>query len=230
MGLYGSIFGKTRVQFIQNNNTVIQIDASISETHSRESPSTEFPVENGTSISDHTLIKPFKLEIQGMISDTPIGGVQGLITEAATTATAALLPPVGTVVLGGAFALFSALSKSKSPSVAAYGQLLQLQASAQPFDVLTSLYRYENMWINSISVPRNAQDGNALMFTISLAQLLIVKPQSVDVKIFANPGLSANQTDAGEQGLDPASAFKRGDDKATSLLQTTGGKLPVGGT
>lgn len=229
MGLLGAVFGKTRVQFIQNNNTVIQIDASIKETHGRESPPTEFPVENGVGITDHIQIKPFTLEIEGMISDTPIGGVKGLLTEAATTATSALLPPIGTVALGGAFALFSALSSSKSPSVAAYGQLLQLQAAAQPFDVLTSLYRYDNMWIKSISVPRDAQNGNVLLFTVSLVQLLIVTPQSVNVQIFANPGLSANQADAGEQGLDPASAFKAGETKAQSLLNINGGASPIGG-
>lgn len=201
-GLGGILSGKTRVQFIQNNNTVISFDVSSKEGHSRESPATEFPIENGQVISDHIIIKPFKLELTGIISDTPIGGVQGLLKEVGVSAAAALIPPVGLVATAGALALFSALSNSKSPSVAAYGQLLKLQEQAQPVDVITSLYRYSNMWINSISVPRDSETGKILLFTVSLSQLLLVTPRSVNVSIFSNPSLSANKADTGQSGLE----------------------------
>lgn len=210
MGLLGAIAGTTRVQIIQNNNTVIQLDASIKELHQRESPPTEFPVENGTTISDHVIIKPLSLELTGIISDTPISGANQLLTEAATTLTSALLPPVGLVVGSAAYALYKSLSDSKSPSVAAYNQLLQLQENAQPVDVLTSLFRYTNMWIKSISAPRDADTGKALIFTISLVQLLLVTPQSVSIQIFANPDLAAGPADVGQQDPALANAAKQG--------------------
>lgn len=209
-GLSNLLSSKTRVQFIQNNNTVISFDASIKENHTRESPPTEFPIEDGREISDHIILKPFNLELTGVISDTPIGGLQGLLQEAGVTAAAALLPPVGIVAAAGALALFSALASSKSPSVAAYGQLIQLQTNAQPVDVITSLYRYPNMWIKSISVPRDSETGQVLLFTVSLVQLLIVRPQSVNISIFANPALSANKADLGQNGLDLASDAQQG--------------------
>lgn len=228
MGLLGSILGgKSRVQLIQNNNTVIQFDASIKENHQRESPPTEFPVEDGTVISDHIIIKPFQLELTGIISDTPIGGIQGLITEASSVLTSSLLPPVG-VIAGSVISstLFSALASSSSPSVAAYGQLLQLQENALPVDVITSLQRYENMWIKSISAPRDADTGKALIFTVTLTQLLLVTPQSVNIQVFANPGLSANQADMGEGNSGLPNGFPAGYNKSQGDLS----KLVAGGS
>lgn len=209
-GLGSLLAGKTRVQFIQNNNTVITVDASMKESHSRKSPSTKFPIEDGKVISDHVIIEPFGLEITGIISDTPIGGIGVLLKEVGVTAASALLPPVGVVAVSGAVALFSALAASKRPSVAAYGQLLQLQLTAQPFDVLTSLYRYENMWIESITVPRDAENSNTLEFTVQLVQLLLVSPRSVNISIFANPALSANQADSGQDSLNLANDAQQG--------------------
>ena len=226
MGLLGNILaGKQRVQIIQNNNTIIQLDASIKENHQRESPPTEFPIEDGTSISDHIVIKPFTLELTGIISDTPLQGAAAVITEAATTLTSALLPPIGLIGAAAAFSLFSADAQSSSPSVAAYNKLLAIQdggasGNPTPVDVLTSLKRYSNMWIKSVSAPRDAETGKALIFTVSLVQLIIVQPQTVNISIFANPGLSSSQADVGEQaGYD--SALKQG--RLAGLQQTLGG-------
>jgi hypothetical protein len=212
MGLLGGLFGKgTRVQLIQNStSTVIQLDCSLKENHARESTPTKFPVEDGTSVSDHLILSPFDLDITGLITDTPIGGTQQLLTEVATSAAASLIPPVGVVAASGAFALFKALSNSSSPSVAAYVQLLQLQANKQPFDVLTSLYRYPNMWIAGLSAPRDAETGKTLMFTMKLTQLILVSPQSVNVQVFANPALSANEGDNGQQGLNLSKQYQAG--------------------
>jgi hypothetical protein len=226
MGLLGK---QNRVQIIQNGNTVIQLDASIKESHSRESPPSEFPIENGEVISDHIIIKPFQLEITGIISDTPIGGLKGYLTEAATSVTSALLPPVALLGASAGVALLNANSKAKSPSVQAYLQLLQLQSNAKPVDVLTSLNRYANMWIKSISVPRDSDTGKALLFTVGFVQLLLVTPQSVNISIFANPGLSANQSDNGEQGTDLNSRFKAGlADGTTAVNNVTGGTVSGG--
>jgi hypothetical protein len=232
MGLIGKLLnGQTRVQFIQNaTNTVIQFDASIKEVHSKQSTATEFPIENGPTISDHMIPKPQKLELTGIISDTPIGDLKGLLTEAATTVVSRLTPPIGIIGLGAGFALFNALSKSSRPSVAAYGQLLQLQANAQSFDVITSLFRYSNMYIESISVPRDSETGRVLLFTVSLIQLTIVTPQSVNIQIFANPGMAAPKADVGQQSTGIPSGFEKGLDKSTSIINSVAGRGPSGGT
>lgn len=200
MSLIATLLGtKQKVQFIQGSTgAIVNVDCSVQETHKRDSPPTEFPVETGETISDHIIVKPFELEIHGIISDTPLGLTQ-LIQGGVTTAVASILPPVGIITAGAGSALFKALSGSKSPSVAAFLQLLQLQESRQPFDVLTSLQRYSDMWIKSLSVPRDANTGQILFFQLSLVQLLLVSPQTVNIQILKDPGLSGGLADAGKQ-------------------------------
>jgi len=228
-GLQSILAGKKRVQFIQNNQTVITLDASISETHNRESPPTEFAVESGNAISDHIIQKPPSLEIHGVISDNPIGGLGGLVTEVATSLISKLTPPAGLIAAAGAVGLVSAISGSTSPSVKAYQQLIALQQAGQPFDVLTSLYRYPSMWINSISVPRDAASGRMLLFTVKLTQLLIVSPQIVNIQVFANPGLSSNLVDAGSAGAGIPNGFTQGVAKANAITGVSAGGVNGGG-
>ncbi len=222
MGLLGQIFnGKQRVQFIQNStNTLIQFDATLKENHKRASTPTKFPIENGSMISDHVIISPFNLDLTAIITDTPLGGVQGYVTEAATTLTSALVPPVGLVAAAAGYSIFKTLSNSQSPSVAAYNQILQLQENAQPFDVLTSLYRYPSMWISAVSAPRDSGTGSSIVFDLSLEQLILVSPQSVNVQIFANPGLSANKADLGQQGLNLSPQYQAGFNSASAAVKS----------
>lgn len=199
MGLIGQLLGQQqKVQIIQGGSTVISVDCTMSESHSRSSPPSEFPIESGLSISDNILVKPFELEINGIVSDTPLSLQNALITSAVS----AILPPIGVIAAGVGSAIYSALQKSKSPSVAAFGQLLQLQDSKKPFDVLTSLRRYENMFIKDLKVPRDANTGQILNFTLTLVQLIIVAPQTVNITIFGNGDVSANEGDEGQKQLD----------------------------
>jgi hypothetical protein len=217
--------GKTRVQFKQNGGTLITFDASIKETHQQDCTATEFPIENGKTISDHIIVKPFSLQLTGIITDSPIGGLQAILTEVGVTAASALLPPVGVIGAAGALSLFSALTKSPRRSVANYASILRIAQSGQPVDVLTSLspQMYKNMWITSLSVPRDAETGNCILFTVSLKQLLLVTPQSVSVSVFANPGLSANKQDIGQESL--KSVFQEGEQSGLSKVLS---KLPGG--
>lgn len=230
MGLQGLIAGQTRVQFIQNStNTLIQLDASLKEAHKRESQPTEFPIEDGNNISDQIILRPFTLDITGIITDTPIGGAKQLVTEVATTFISALTPPVGLIAASAGYALFTSSKNAKSPSVQAYNQLLQLQENGQPFDVLTSLYRYHNMWIKSISAPRDSDTGRCLIFDISLKQLILVSPRSVNIGVFANPALSANQANLGQQNTGIPNGFKQGYANGTAATESVIGPQPLAG-
>lgn len=218
MGLLGAILGKKRVQIISGGSTVIQLDCSYRETHSREARPTKFPIENGQQISDHIIISPFELELEGIITDTPIGTAGQLITQAATTVTSSLTPPVGLITAAAGAALFSALQGSASPSVAAFTQLLSIQQLRQPVTIMTSLARYENMWMGPLTVPRDAQTGQSIVFTVKFYEMILVTPQSVNVAIFANAGLSAALANTGEQDPAFSQRFAQGNNTAVSLV------------
>jgi hypothetical protein len=197
-----------KVQIIRENKTVIEIDCTTQETHSRESPPTEFELEDGGTVSDHIILKQQALEIQGIITDTPISVINSALTAVASH----FIPPIGIVAAGVGMALFNALKKSESPSVQAYAQLLKLQEERKPFDVLTTLNRYDSMVIKSISVPRDAATGQTLVFTLQLVKLKIVKPQTVNIGKYNNSDLSPEELNGGKQEAEPGSVtqFKQG--------------------
>jgi hypothetical protein len=206
MSLIAQVLGKQKkVQFIQQDKTVITIECTIDETHAKESTPTSFPVENGTTVNDHIIQKPFSLTLHGIITDTPLSFTKSsAITTGVSAAIPSTLGVIGTAAGAAAGALFSALTGGGSLSGAAYKQLVSLQAAGQPFDVVTTLNRYSNMWISSLSAPRSAQTGNALEFTLQLVQLLLVTPLTVQIQIFQNGDLSAAEQDQGNQQMNNA--------------------------
>lgn len=206
---FASLFtGNSNVSILQNGFPVLQLDCSVKETHSRSSPPTEFEIENGQTISDHIIVKPFSLKLTGLITDSPISLLSNLLTAGISK----VLPNPGVLGKGAsALALLPVIGGTSSPSTAAYLQLLQMQSAALPVSVFTSLFLYKNMWIKDISVPRDAKTGKCLLFDVEFVQLLLVSPTSVDVSFFAAPDISAAQANEGAQQANlPLDAAKKG--------------------
>lgn len=221
MSIVGALLGsQRRVQFIRNDKSVIEIDCTVSETHSRESMATKFEVEDGSTVGDHVILSNQKLKLQGIISDTPIRLERALLS----TAVSKFAPPAGVVGAAAGSALvqrlFSAISGSKSPSVKAYEQLQELQEQRQPFTVVTTLKRYESMWITNLSAPRDAGTGRTLTFDLDLEEIRIVSPQTVRLQVFTNPDTSADKAALGKQDKENAlvEQFKKGQAAADRTL------------
>ena len=131
----------------------ITMDVALSETHTAQSEISENPIETGESVADHVRLMPLELEIEGIISDSPI------------------------TVLGPITGIFSTITKilgNTSRSIDGYNQLLTLWKTREPFVVVTGLKVYENMILTNLSVPRNAQNANAIQFTATMRQVLII--------------------------------------------------------
>lgn len=188
------------VVFLFNGVPVITLDCSIAETHERESEPTSFEIENGQTISDHVVLKPFGLKINGVISDSPLFGAGSIAAAAATTVLTKLAPNPG--VLGAKAAAIAALPlfpNPFSPSMNGYEQLLQVQAARFPLTVVTSLHIYPNMWIKKLTAPRDSKSGGALVFTVDMVQLLLVTPVTVNIAQFAAADIAAGAADKGAQ-------------------------------
>ncbi len=148
MGLISLIFGSKRASI-----GGITIDATMRETHTKSAICTENPVESGSTITDHVNLKPAQLEIDGIITDTPvtfsiIDSVTGLVQTA-----------------------MSFLGK-KSRSIEAYDKLINLQKSRIPFKVVTGLKVYDNMILENFTVDRDAKIGKAIHLSASLKQII----------------------------------------------------------
>lgn len=61
----------------------VVFDATVREVHSQENQITDHPVESGSDITDHVIRRPERLQLQGIVSGTPINLVSvGPLAEA----------------------------------------------------------------------------------------------------------------------------------------------------
>lgn len=133
------------------------IDAALSETHRRDSEVTEFPVESGSDLTDHIRQLPVELEIEGIVSNTPIG-------------TVALLRDLD----GGGGVL---------PVDEAIAHLERIWERRQLVTVQTSLKLYERMAMLKLEIPRDRKTGKALRFTTSFRQIRIITNQRTPIRV-----------------------------------------------
>jgi hypothetical protein len=74
-----------------------------------------------------------------------------------------------------------AVSRGDKASVVMYEALRKLQASREPFDIVTGKRVYHNMLIKSLSVPDDSTTANALIFTAELQQVILVSVKAVTI-------------------------------------------------
>lgn len=119
------------------------IDIATAESVTYDSEVTEYPVETGADITDHTRNLPPVLSIEFIVSDTPIG-------EVAKTRR-------GNVV----------------PSSEARGYLIALRDSKEPFTVECGLGVFDDMIFESLTETKDATTGAALVASATLRRIEI---------------------------------------------------------
>ncbi|MEG0867470.1 MAG: hypothetical protein RSD49_04380 [Hafnia sp.] len=127
----------------------------VSEKHSDTLEITEHPVEVGAAIADHAYKKPSEVVMEVGFS----GG--GSLLDFASNLT-------GTSLLG------------MSPQQT-YQEILNLQASRIPFDVVTGKRLYSNMLIRALEVTTDKTTENVLSAVITLREVLISQTQQISV-------------------------------------------------
>lgn len=215
MALFGTIAGL----FSQRGSKIelMEVDATISETHEASTTLTETEVESGAKINDHVTLNPLSLTIEGAVSENPIS-IIGAAAGAAASAVGAkvgaakgALPgaaaTVGIASIGGLVS--SALSSSSGPKSRAkedvYDYLMELRNNRQPITVVTGLKEYSNMIITSISIPRTAQTGQILRFTVVMRQVKIVQTVTSAISIDTVKAAADKGKNLGKQATKTAS-------------------------
>lgn len=196
---------------VRTGACIFQFDAVINEQHSRDAQVTQFPVETGQTVTDHLLVTPPEITVQGIITDSPIGNAKSLITEAIATGVTLVTPPLLVAAAGAAYGAASSYRADQgtaSPSHAAFAKLFALQGGdpeATPpvppslVHVHSKLKIYTNMAIKTISVPRDRTVSNAIVVQVTLQKIFLVQPQTVDVTKLASPALGASKANEGEK-------------------------------
>ena len=134
----------------------------VSEKHSDTLEITEHPVETGSPVSDHAYKRPSEVVME-------VGFAGG----------GSLLDFVDTLTLG--------LSPKET-----YQQILDLQTSRIPFDVVTGKRLYSNMLIRAIEVTTDRTSENVLMAVLTLREVIITQTQQISVADKADMKEGAN--------------------------------------
>lgn len=169
----------------------------VSEKHSDTLEITEHPVEIGAAVADHAYKRPSEVVME-------VGFAGG----------GSLLDFVDTSSIG--------LSLGRSPQET-YQELLDLQSSRIPFDVVTGKRLYSNMLIRAMEVTTEKTTENVLSAVLTLREVLITQTQQVtvanksDMKDGASTSAVAN---AGTKTTKPPndSLLKMGVDGFSSLF------------
>lgn len=130
------------------------VDITRSEEHSFESEVTEHPVEKGANITDHVRNKPITITMECVVSDSPVGPVRDIRARATT-----------------------------KPSDDAFAKMLAIREAGEPVTIATSLKVFTNMMLTSLTVPRTAANGRALVFSVSFTQIEFVTNARTTVRV-----------------------------------------------
>lgn len=158
----------------------IAFDATPSESHTKRSTMTKFPIEQGASITDH-------LRTDG--SDLTLNGIVGAA-------------PLRTNLIGaGPSGLYLGLPEAVDRVQRAYEEILKMQDNAEVLTVVTSLKTYVSMVITATSVPRTSATGLILDLTVTLQKLVSSTLETVDLPAPKLPRAKATK-DAGLQNAE----------------------------
>nr|HDI2064428.1 hypothetical protein [Klebsiella pneumoniae] len=147
----------------------------ISEKHNDTLEITEHPVEVGAAISDHAYRRPSEVVMQ-------VGFAGG----------GSLLDFLDTTSFG--------LSVGLSPKET-YQELLDLQSSRVPFDVVTGKRIYTNMLIRALEVTTDRTSENVLSAVLTLREVIITSTTTTQVAAKEDMKLGANTSAVQNSGV-----------------------------
>ncbi len=157
---------------------ILELDASISETHARSVEITEHPVEAGVNVSDHVRQQPDNVVITGIISNTP-----------------AALPGTASGIAGGAVS-----NRDRD----AFEILEDLQLNATIVTVISTIKVYDSMLLQNFTAPRDAGQGDSLNVTMTFRELLTAKTDFTQPPVTAQESSKATSSKGRQTPKTPA--------------------------
>lgn len=211
---------QTRTTFRENGSDadILPIDCTITRTTNYENEVTMNPVEEGLDVTDHIRAKPITMQIDGVISETPLsieGQKAALTTSGASFVNRQLggfKGGIGEVAVGaGAGKLGSKLFQSGgSPAELGRKILENLIVNKQRFRVAVDKKILDDMVMTRLSIPEDQNNGYSLKFSCTLQQIRVVKGQVVQIERIARSAAhGAKQTNLGNQAATEATKEQR---------------------
>lgn len=153
------------------DKVIIACDVVTSESHQMTAEATQYPIEDGSDISDHVINRGKLLTIEGEISDDPITILDTNILErTVANITPSILRSKLSFGLGG---------NNGKPSKEAFDQFEKIHDNKIPLTIITGLKKYDNMIMEDITIPRTSKTVRSLKFTATFRHIKISSTEFV---------------------------------------------------
>lgn len=139
------------------------IDLTLSEGYEFQNEITDIPVEKGSPITDHIKALPRTIELEGIVSDTPIG----TIARDSTRVTEAGKP---------------------KPSQDAYQRLVAIADGGEPVTIEVGRGKFTDMGLESLSTPYTKDKSKALFFTVKFKKIRIIVNSRTNIRSSSRGG------------------------------------------
>lgn len=190
-----NIAGADMVGLLSKKIGDIVVQATISESFDDSLKITSHPVESGpygqSAISDHAFKQPLTLTMKCAWSNASYEALRGAQAKDVANGKAA----------------------ADDFATAIYSQLLSLQESREPVEVVTSRRRYSSMLIEKISVENNKDTSGAVFATVALREVIVAQTRSTSLPPYAHQqekDKTAEKQSLGTKSSRPAAPPKGG--------------------
>lgn len=222
----------------------IPMDCILNEQLDVPAEITEHPVESGAPATDHIILKPKTLTIEGIISATPIdlsSALQGAVTAVGGALTGAALKTIGgssagkfgTVsgsVVGGLFGKSVAgllgVKTNENRLADAVTELIAARDSKAPVVMQTGLRTYPGeqgveMYVKNVTIKRDQSTGDAIRVTVVFQEIIRVTSQ-LAVLSYPKKSSGAKKKNAGRKEASVLEAAKNKSISASLYDSVTG--------
>ena len=154
------------------------VDEWLTETHGLGVDLTEHPIERGATLTDHAIVGPRTLHLEGAVSDASPS------------------------------ALFSAAGLPAARIPIVVGLLRQFQQRKVLLDVVSPFALYRNMMIVRVTEPRTVRTGGSLVFRLELREVLFSESAVTRIARAFAQGFALDRTSLVDSGSKVASTVR----------------------
>ena len=170
----------------------VYFDGIMHTNHDSSVRLTDFPVQDGSTGTDHAVIEPAHLSIEIMMTDT-----NPQKNKSAIGSLKAVYQLMKNMVWQSNYLELDSDFNQRHRSVAAYTVLRCMQLARKPLTVETRLRTYRNMMIVDLSVPDDVSTLHALKCSVRLREIITVGVSSFVVS--KRPDVIAPVTEQGQK-------------------------------
>lgn len=229
----------------------IFLDATLSEQFDAPIEITKHPVEKGNDVSDHIILRPESVAIEGVITNTPMdldALAVGLSTSVAASIGLELGNQFGAAIATASFLGASSRSNLLTPNSAtseigeggeefpnsltgnknarindAVEEFLSIRNERSSVSIITGLKKYESYYLSGFKVNRNKSSGGSISVSLRFQRVDIVESREATLDASAIPKVP-NALPKDNQGRKNSSELN--EQKTNETAENLGGGAP----